>query len=135
MKISHIVLIVVLIVGIGIIITTVFNTDSYADFKEARSAPGKEFQIIGTSVKEKAFHYDSIRGIFSFYMKDDEGNEAMVTYQGAQPVDFEKLEQVVVIGQWKDSSFMASSLLLKCPSKYNEENKPIGFEERVVGPQ
>jgi cytochrome c-type biogenesis protein CcmE len=53
-----------------------------------------------------------------------------VVYSNAKPQDFEKSEKVVVIGSMKNDEFIASSLLLKCPSKYNA-NKPEKFGEKA----
>jgi cytochrome c-type biogenesis protein CcmE len=66
-------------------------------------------------------------------MTDQKGAERMVTYKGAKPQDFEKSEQVVVIGKIVDDKFEASSLLLKCPSKYNEDKKPDSFGDKSFG--
>ena len=63
---------------------------------------------------------------FSFYLIDDKGVEKKVIYHNARPQDFEKSEKVVVIGSMKGDEFIAKSLLLKCPSKYNDK-KPSKF--------
>jgi len=127
MKTSHIILIVILIAAIAVILSTVYKSDTYSDFKQAIAAPDKEVQIIGTLIKDKPVVFDTVSGArLSFFMNDDKGNPAKVVYAGAKPQDFEKLEQVVIIGQWQDSIFNAGTLLLKCPSKY-KENKPEEF--------
>jgi cytochrome c-type biogenesis protein CcmE len=131
MKTSHILLIILLMAAIGVIISMVFKADTYSDFAEAKNKPGQDLQIIGSHVSDKPSVFDTIGGAhFSFYMKDDKGNTAKVVYRGAKPQDFDKLEQIVVIGQWRDSIFAASSLLLKCPSKYNNAKKPEEFSNR-----
>jgi cytochrome c-type biogenesis protein CcmE len=45
----------------------------------------------------------------------------MVVYRNAKPQDIERTEKVVLIGNYKGDHFEASSILSKCPSKYNEE--------------
>jgi cytochrome c-type biogenesis protein CcmE len=55
-----------------------------------------------------------------------------VIYHDAKPQDFEKSEKVVIIGSMKNGQFEAKSLLLKCPSKYNDQ-KPSSFGERTFG--
>jgi cytochrome c-type biogenesis protein CcmE len=37
------------------------------------------------------------------------------------PPDFLRSEKVVVIGRYQQDSFVASKILLKCPSKYEDE--------------
>jgi cytochrome c-type biogenesis protein CcmE len=54
-------------------------------------------------------------------MLDDNGKEQTVTYNEPMPADFTKSEKVVVIGSYEGDSFHASKILLKCPSKYQEE--------------
>ena len=39
----------------------------------------------------------------------------------AKPHDFEKSEKVVLTGKVEGDQFIASSVLLKCPSKYKDE--------------
>jgi cytochrome c-type biogenesis protein CcmE len=38
------------------------------------------------------------------------------------PPDFLLSEQIVVIGSYNEESFIANEILLKCPSKYTENN-------------
>ena len=132
MKTFHIVLIVIIVMAIGVIISTFTDTSTYTNFKEAGRYPGKEYHIIGKLIKDKPIVYDSKMNAnqFSFFMLDDKGNEKQVIYAGSKPQDFEKSEQVVVMGKMVGETFMASSLLLKCPSKYNNDNKPEAFTEK-----
>jgi len=132
MKTYHIVLIVIIVMAIGVVISTFTDTSTYTNFKDAGRYPGKEYHIIGKLVKEKPIVYDSKVNAnqFSFYMRDDKGIEKQVIYRGSKPQDFEKSEQVVVMGKMNGETFMASSLLLKCPSKYNNEKKPETFTEK-----
>ncbi len=37
-----------------------------------------------------------------------------------KPQDIEKSEKIVVIGSYKNDVFVAKEILMKCPSKYNE---------------
>jgi cytochrome c-type biogenesis protein CcmE len=41
------------------------------------------------------------------------------------PQDFLKSEKVVVIGSYDGDHFQASKILLKCPSKYQEEKVKV----------
>ena len=45
-----------------------------------------------------------------------------------KPQDFELSEQVVLTGQMKDDAFVATDLLMKCPSKYKDEEVYIKSE-------
>jgi cytochrome c-type biogenesis protein CcmE len=132
MKKTHIFILVFVVAAIGVILSLFANTSTYTDFSAAVDNPGKEFHVIGKLVKDKPIVYDTKidANKFTFYMTDQKGVERLVTYKGVKPQDFEKSEQVVVIGKNENDSFLASSLLLKCPSKYNDEKKPDKFGDK-----
>jgi cytochrome c-type biogenesis protein CcmE len=132
MKISHIIAILGVAVITGIIITTFSGSGTYSHFEEAFANPGRDFHIIGTLNTAKPLEYDSRidHNLFAFYMFDQQGNESKVIYRGAKPQDFEKSEQVVIIGNAESENvFLAKQLLLKCPTKYNEDGLPQEFDE------
>ena len=135
MKKTHIFILVFVVAAVGVILSLFANTSTYTDFSAAVENPGKEFHVIGKLVKDKAIVYDTKvdANKFTFYMTDQKGVERQVTYKGAKPQDFEKSEQVVVIGKIENGAFEASSLLLKCPSKYNEDKKPDSFGDKEFG--
>lgn len=58
---------------------------------------------------------------FTFLMVDQNGEEQEVYYNEPMPHDFLRSEQVVVIGAYKGDTFVADKILMKCPSKYQEE--------------
>jgi cytochrome c-type biogenesis protein CcmE len=128
MKIIHIVILLVLVIAVAVVVTTLTDSSTYSNFSEASATPGKEFHIIGRLDKSKAIDYDATKNVnrFSFYLVDDKGLEKKVVYNNPKPQDFEKSEKVVIIGSMKNDEFLAKSLLLKCPSKYNA-NKPEKF--------
>jgi len=135
MKKTHIFILVFVVAAIGVILSLFANTSTYTDFEAAVENPGKEFHVIGKLVMDKPIVYDTKvdANKFTFYMTDQKGVERQVTYKGAKPQDFEKSEQVVVIGKIENNAFEASSLLLKCPSKYNEDKKPDSFGDQKFG--
>jgi len=135
MKTRHILILVVVALALGVIIMTFTNSSTYADFEQAMAQPGKEFHIIGKLDTTKPILYNAKADAnrFSFYMTDREGKQKLVVYNNNKPQDFEKSESVVVIGQMAGDTLKASSMLLKCPSKYNEEKKPQDFGEKKFG--
>ncbi len=128
MKTIHIVIILILVVAVAVVISTMTDSSTYSDFTEAGLKPGKELHIIGKLNKAKPIEYNAQQNAnqFSFYLIDDKGVEKKVIYSNAKPQDFEKSEKVVIIGSMQGDQFMAKSLLLKCPSKYNDK-KPSKF--------
>jgi cytochrome c-type biogenesis protein CcmE len=122
MKKTHIILIVIIAVAIGAILTTLNNTSTYASFQEAKDSPDNEFHIVGKLDKEKETVYNPKvnANLFTFYMKDNKGIESKVVLHKNKPQDFERSEQIVLIGKMQGNEFHASEILMKCPSKYND---------------
>jgi cytochrome c-type biogenesis protein CcmE len=86
---------------------------------------GKLIQIKGACVQEKESFYDAQNNQFVFYMKDDDGQETKVIYDGAKPNNFELAEAVVVKGRYYDGVFHAKDILTKCPSKYEGNSEQM----------
>jgi cytochrome c-type biogenesis protein CcmE len=130
MKKSHILIIVVIAAAVAILMTTAEDASSYVSFTEAyqlaSNGSAKDIHVVGALKKDA---YGNIIGIeegpdkvsFSFIMVDDKGKEQKVNYHEPMPADFTKSEKVVVIGSYAGESFQASKILLKCPSKYQEQ--------------
>ena len=57
---------------------------------------------------------------FVFYMYDINNEEHKVVLHKSKPQDFERSEQIVLIGQAQGDAFHANEILMKCPSKYTE---------------
>jgi len=121
MKKSHIVALIVIAAAVAAILTTVAESSTYATFSVAASKDGKAFHVAGTlnRDKERIYNPQLNPNLFTFYMMDSEGAERKVLLNAAPPQDFEKSEQIVVIGKMNGDAFHASSILMKCPSKYN----------------
>jgi len=132
MKTIHIIVILVIVAAIAVVVTTMSDSSTYSNFVEASKKPGKEFHIFGKLNRNKPMEYDALKNAnqFSFYMIDEKGLEKKVIYNNAKPQDFEKSEKVVIIGSMKGEDFVAKSLLLKCPSKYNDQKNPSKFGEK-----
>ena len=120
MKKSHIIGIVLIAVAIGAIFATLGDANTYATFSEAQKHEGKEFHVVGKLDKTKEMVYipEKDPNIFVFYMKDSDSTERKVTLHQGKPQDFDHTEQIVAIGKCVGDEFHASSLLMKCPSKY-----------------
>ena len=133
MKTIHIIIILILVIAIAVVITTISDSSTYSDFGEAAKSPGRELHIIGMLDRTKPLEYDAKKDAnrFSFYIIDSKGIIKQVVYNNAKPQDFEKSEKVVVVGSMKGDVFMAKSLLLKCPSKYNDKKSPTKFGEKA----
>ena len=122
MKKIYIINILVVIIGIGLLISASKGMSTYGTFDTA-SQSGKRMKIAGELMKEKEMVYDPEvdANLFSFYMTDGNGNNSKVELNKPKPQDFERSEQVVVTGSMKSGVFVADELLMKCPSKYKDE--------------
>lgn len=122
MKKIHIIGIGVLIVALGLIFTASQDFSTYASFSDAGNS-GQQVKIVGELAKEKEIYYNASEdpNYFSFYVIDNEGETRKVIMNRPKPQDFEMSEQIVVTGSLKGDEFMASDLLMKCPSKYKDE--------------
>lgn len=100
----------------------------YMNFDEAAQS-GAKAHVVGQWVQPQQASYDRTSNIFSFYMADDQGNVRQVQYANPKPASFDDAEKVVVEGYLKDDVFVAEHILLKCPSKYNDERSLQQTEE------
>lgn len=96
----------------------------YTDFQTAVSTH-KKVQVKGEWIREKASSFDVQKSQFSFYMKDDNGQEEKVVFDGAKPNNFEIANAVVVKGRYEGDCFHASDILTKCPSKYEADAQTV----------
>jgi cytochrome c-type biogenesis protein CcmE len=130
LKRSHIVALVLIAACFAIIMVMLNDSSSYETFASAEKKEGIELHVVGTLVKEGAQEYDPAKdpNYFSFWMKDQDGDDRQVIFSGAKPQDFERSEQIVLTGKMDDGVFMAKKILMKCPSKYIQEEMPEGVE-------
>ena len=133
MKKIHIIGIIIIAVALGVIISTISNSSTYAPFSEATQHPNSTFHVVGKLNKEKSFIYNPEinANLFGFYLVDNEGKETKVLYNGTKPQDFERSEQIVVVGKMNGSDFYCSQILMKCPSKYNGNQNDV--QKSAVG--
>ncbi|MCB0711198.1 MAG: cytochrome c maturation protein CcmE [Ignavibacteriae bacterium] len=114
-----------LAVGIGLVIVAVLfavnKQQVYVLFATANESGG-QVQVRGDWVKEKGAEYDADNNLFRFTLRDEAGGEMEVHYHDAKPNNFELAEEIVVGGKVENGVFMASSVLTKCPSKYEAES-------------
>ncbi len=129
MKRSHIIAIVIIAVAIGALVGSLYDSSTYADLAEATAHPGKEYHVVGTLDRSQAIVYEPSlnASLTSFTMKDLSGRSCKVHLAKAKPQDFERSERLVLIGKaTPNGEFEARDMLMKCPSKYNEEHKVEG---------
>lgn len=137
MKRSNIILLVVIAVAIGVIISMVGDFSTYETFATAAKTPDREYHVIGQLEKDKEMVYEPEKdaNYFSFYVKDKAGETRKVVFNGSEPTDFEKSEQIVLTGSMgKDNVFRCSQILMKCPSKYKPDQVAMSREIQEAKP-
>ncbi len=128
MKKTHIIALVIVFLSIGVVIATLSDSSTYMDFESAKLNAGQTFTVIGELDKDGEMNYNARQNLFTFYAVDKEGNRSKVFYREPKPQDFERSEDITMKGFATDTGFVASEILLKCPSKYNEQNAMAGNE-------
>ena len=130
MKKSHILALLIIAVAVSIIISTAGDASSYVTFTKAYEMAEKgktdKIHVVGHLKKNEIGEIIGIEPSedllsFSFIMVDEEDHEQKVYYSEPMPADFKRSEQVVVIGAYADDHFIADKILMKCPSKYQEQ--------------
>lgn len=126
MKKSSIILIVIIAVAISMILVIYTDSSTYSNFTEAREKK-TELYVVGVLNKEKELIYNPVEDAnhFSFYMYDNDSTECQIIFKGSKPQDIERSEQIVLTGKMEGNTFHASKILMKCPSKYNQDQMEV----------
>jgi cytochrome c-type biogenesis protein CcmE len=133
MKKSHIVLIILVAVISGILVMTYASAVDTGTFRTAMEKPGEQIKITGTFDKQQPVEYDALNDadLTVFYMVDKEGqsHKVMLRDKAGKPMGLEMSESVTIEGKMgEDGNFHANHLLMKCPSKYNDQKHQLSAE-------
>lgn len=130
MKTKYILAIVVIAAAIAMIISMAGDASTYVTFSEAKELSEKGFKksihVVGQLPKTASGEIVGIQESpdklsFKFQMVDENGVKQEVLHANPIPTDFARSEQVVIVGAYQGDKFVADKILLKCPSKYEEE--------------
>lgn len=93
----------------------------YTERIEEAVESGRSVQLVGFLGSAGA--YDA-QGRFTFVLEDETGRRVTVVSREPKPSHFEMATSIVVIGRYDDEQrvFLADQVLVKCPSKYHEQN-------------
>lgn len=94
----------------------------YVSIAEAKQS-GKTVQVKGERLDNGQF--DTDKHLFTFEIRDEHGEKLKVTYDGPKPGNFDQASHVVCVGKYANGVFVAKELLIKCPSKYQEEGTQV----------
>lgn len=130
MKKKYIATIIVIAVAIVIIVSMAGDASTYVSFSEAKKMAENGYKnsihVVGVLPKNEQGQVVGIQESpdklsFKFEMVDENGFKQEVLFPEPVPIDFTKSEQVVIVGNYNGGNFVADKILLKCPSKYQEE--------------
>lgn len=115
--------------SIVVIINAAKDVSTYATFSDAAKTESS-VKVTGELNMEKDIIYkpEVDPNVFSFHMIDEEGVSKKVIMKKPKPQDFERSESVVVTGKMVDENFVAHEILMKCPSKYKDDEIRIRAE-------
>ena len=93
----------------------------YVGIKEAKAATSSSVQVKGLLAKDApAPHMEG--NDFVFTLQDEEtGEELLGHYHGTKPDQFDEAHHIVAIGKMQGEAFSSDKLLIKCPSKYEQQ--------------
>lgn len=122
MKKVYIIAGIMIAVAISLFVMAQDDLSTYANISEAISS-GDRVKIAGQLAKDMEMLYDPVQdpNIFTFYIRDNAGTTQKVVLLQPKPQDFELSEQVVLTGRMQEGAFVATDVLMKCPSKYKDE--------------
>lgn len=134
MKKSHIFILLIIASAIGIIITSAGDASQYVTYKQAltlaQSGEDDKVHVVGELTKNTqgeivGIEYDPLKdpNFLAFTLIDESKQKFRVVCYNPPPSmqDFKKSEKIVIIGKCKGQEFVASEILMKCPSKYEEK--------------
>lgn len=119
--IAGIILIALALAGV---IALVSNVDTYKTFKSAQELPeGKSSTVVGklTQIHKIEYNPELNPNLTTFYAEDKEGMVMKVRYTQPKPIDFERSEELTMTGEVINGEFHTDKILMKCPSKYIDE--------------
>jgi len=95
-------------------------------FTEAMADPEQQIKITGTFDKNNEVVYDALKDadltIFHVVDKDGTSRRVQLRDKSGKPMGLEMSESITIEGKMgADGDFYASHLLMKCPSKYNDQ--------------
>ena len=89
---------------------------------------GERVRVSGTVVDDSE-DWNPQEITLRFTIADENGDELPIVFYGPRPDNFQRAASAIVEGELlADGTFQANNLLLKCPSRYEEEPEEIYVE-------
>lgn len=89
---------------------------------------GERVRVSGTVV-DGSEDWNAQEVTLRFAISDEDGSQLPIVFYGPRPDNFQRAASAIIEGELlSDGSFQADTLLLKCPSRYEEEPEEIFAE-------
>lgn len=136
MKKTHIIGLIVIAIAVAILVSTGTEASTYVDFSVAenmaKAGDNNQVHVVGKLKKDAAGNIQDLvynpaidANHLEFKLIDNNGREQKVIYNAPKPQDMGRAEQMVIIGNMDGNVFKCEKILLKCPSKYQEETVTV----------
>lgn len=126
----YIVALLLFVSGVGYLVYSGLSENSvyFLNVSEALASPQEKLKaarLFGTVAEQDISAPNAGPGvIFRMEDKDNPAQTMMVQYQGAVPDTFKAgVEVIVEGGMGAEGTFVAKTLMTKCPSKYEKQNR------------
>lgn len=124
MKTIQIILLVIIVSAVALLTSVMGNLSTYATVSSAREDAGSFVHLIASLDRSMPIEYDALRdpNYLSFTAMDSLGYKVKVVYRNAKPDNLERSDRLVLKGAIKGDYFECKEILMKCPSKYKDNN-------------
>jgi cytochrome c-type biogenesis protein CcmE len=126
-----IIILIVAVVLVSIIAAYNASSSKSATFADAKHEVGVKFKIVGTFDKSKGVErnpeQDANLTIFSMVDESGTSERVMLHDDQGEPMGLKQSESVTIEGKYNETGeFHADFILMKCPSKYDQNKHGIG---------
>lgn len=127
MKKTHIVILAFIAIAIAVLVSYTGNLTTYETIASAKQKQGKFVNLIAKLDKSQPMEYDAVKNpnYLVFTAVDTLGNTVKVVYHNTKPTDMEKSDRIVLKGRMEADHFECKDILLKCPSKYKDNEQAV----------
>lgn len=124
-----------LVIGLVIVLIVQATMTTGAYYLTVSELEAKGFEMVGERVRvsgavvEGSEVWQAKEMTLSFAITDEDGSQLPIVFYGPRPDNFQRAAEAIVEGELlADGTFKANTLLLKCPSRYEEEPEEIFVE-------
>jgi cytochrome c-type biogenesis protein CcmE len=117
----------ILVIGLVIVLIVQATVSTGAYYLTVGELNAKGTEMVGERVRVSGAVVEN--SALRFSITDENGKQLPIVFYGPRPDNFQRAAEAIVEGELlADGSFKANTLLLKCPSRYEEEPEEIFVE-------